>query len=622
MLSNKFKPETLFDMLNKKIIIALTTTLSLFLTQNESFSAEPGANSGVLLQEDKNAPGMIDTTTLPHIMDRSKKPAQDCDTKIKVSKIVIVGNQKLSENFLQNALKKDEREIFPTQANPKLLSLCDFHSMSSDLTNLYHQKGYVLSFAVIPPQQIKNGVLIIRIVEGKIGKVKVTNNSLVSTKFLNDIVNRNLPAGQVLEKAPLEESVYYIRDLSQGEVSPVAAPGEKSGTSDIAMNVKGPDNERFGGSTVSLDDWGNPYTGSERLTGNLNVNDLAGRGDQLSVVTQITGNIFNPGLGPGMEYVQAGYMIPLTTFGTRAGMSFTALNYKIIDTTLANLTGTGTGEIFNVFLNQTFVHRKREDINLRLDYSHYVLSDIFGSGTNTLNDNRNLDVLSLELNGSHRLPGNHKDIQTTASWSINGAIGNVGFTNSQAQAVDSGTLQTGGTFYKVNGTGGTWTYFTGDPKWFFGVIDPNKMSFFFKTSGQLASKNLDPSQQFVLGGPESVASYAEGLLAGSQGALGQIELRYDYVRENQNLIMGKLFYDEGYINVDRFLPIQGPNSAFLGGPGVGIDLKHKSWSGSLAVSVPVGSQPVLVSDNIPGAVSFNPTGSMPIQIWGQVNYKW
>jgi len=614
--------------------IAIFFAAVVFFSPSLALAAEPSAGSGPPslsvgsptpgigrspLNEGPVQPGTIDTTTVKTILAHS--PKQDCTLKVSVTGIRIVGNTKFPEAVLERNLLKNHQKFQKTK-----LSLCRLHNMAARLTRFYHRHGYVLSFAVIPPQQIRNGQVTIRIVEGKVGQIRLSNKSLVSTDFLNAILSNRLKSGQVLEQAPLEEAVYYIRDLTnvsdqpKPSVSAVATPGKADASSDILINVNSKDS-LLSGSSVTLDDWGNPYTGAERLTGNLVVNSLAGRGDQLAITTQVTGNVFSPGLGPGMEYVHAGYTIPATTFGTRAGIGMTALNYRIIDTALTNLTGNGNGVILNAFVNQTFVHRKREDVNLNLEYDHYILSDVFGSGSNTLNDNRNLDVVTASLVGAHRLPVANRDIRTVASWSVQGSVGNVDFTNGQAQAVDSSTLQTGGLFYRANGSAGLWSYFEGDSRKC-QLFDPNKLSVFINAGGQLASKNLDPSQQFILGGPESVASYAEGLLAGSQGGMGQVEIRYDYVRTKDTTVMGKLFYDEGYIEVDRFLPIAGPNSAFLGGPGVGADLKDKNWSGSVAVSVPVGAQPVLVSDNIPGAVSFNPTGFMPVQVWIQAGYKW
>ena len=595
----------------------------------------PGA--GTLLNEAPSVPstnpdsGLIDTKSLPKIL--KTPPKQDCHVKVPVKTVKFSGNKKFSSSFLEGYALTSIAKMKDVKDNR--LSLCDLHDLAADITTLYHKNGYLLSFAVIPAQQIKDGVVLIRVVEGKIGKNNLINHTRVSSSFLNAILEERLPPGQVLEKGQYEEAVYYIRDLTGTKFTPVASPGDKPGTSNLSFDLSnGKDNAQVGNglftnSSVLFDDWGNPYTGSERMTGNLVLNSLAGRGDTLDITTQVTGNLFNPGLGPGMEYANARYVIPVNARGTRLGIGMTALNYKIIDTALTNLAGNGNGVIMTAFLQQTFVHRKREDIDLNLEYDHYILSDVFGSGSNLLNDNRTLDVLTTSLTGAHRLSGAKKDVQTVASWSLNGALGNVNFTNGQAAAIDASSLQTAGEFYRFQGNAGVWAYFddTEIPgvKWF----DPTKPTFFVNPGGQLASKNLDPSQQYILGGPESVASYAEGLLAGSQGALGQFEFRYDYIQDpetKQPVLMGKLFYDEGYLEVDRFLPVAGPNSAVIGGPGAGIDWQgngtYKGMSASFSVSVPIGPQPTLVSDNIPGAVSFNPTGFMPIQLWVQAGYKW
>jgi len=623
---------------NKKIIILLIFFLSTIAALNGvrkiAFAEGPTTGVGTLLNEAPTLPsndpdsGLIDPTTLPKIL--KTVPKQDCRVKIPVKTIIFLGNTKFSSSFLEKYVKTKISETKNIKNNE--LSLCNLHTLAADITTLYHNKGYLLSFAVIPAQQIKNGVIKIRIVEGKIGKNILTDHTRVSKSFLNAILQERLPAGQVLEKDQYEEAVYYIRDLTGATFTPVASPGDKPETSNLSFELGNKNdntqvgNGLFTNSSVLFDDWGNPYTGSERMTSNLVLNSLAGRGDVLDITAQITGNLFNPGLGPGMEYTNARYVIPVNTLGTRVGIGLTALNYRIIDTALTNLAGNGNGVIMTAFLSQTFVHRKREDIDLDLEYDHYILSDVFGSGSNLLNDNRTLDVLTATLGGTHRLSGAKKDIQTVASWSLNGSVGNVNFTNGQAAAVDASSLQTAGEFYRFQGNAGIWGYF--DDTGYLSHIkcfDPNKLSFFVNVGGQLASKNLDPSQQYILGGPESVASYAEGLLAGSQGAMGQAELRYDYIQDKDTgkpILMGKVFYDEGYLEVDRFLPVTGPNSAIIGGPGVGVDMNINKYSGSFSVSVPIGPQPTLVSDNIPGAVSFNPTGFMPIQIWVQAGYKW
>lgn len=561
------------------------------------------AGVGLELQEAPNGLNNVKTPSktpsLPEVNPGTSKKLMDCKTKIHISGIKFVGNKLISSLVLTRL----------TEKHPIEMSMCDLHMVTRKITDYYHNQGFLLSFAVIPPQDLKNGIVVIRVIEGKLDQAKVIHNkSLVSTKFLQEILDHYLHSGEVLKTDTLAQAVYNIQDISSGVGKATASPGQKVETSNIFMDVSSAQT-RTSGSSVTVDDYGNPYTGAERLTGTLNLNSLTGLGDQLAITTQVTGDIFTPGLGAGMEYAHINYTVPVTTFGTRIGFGATALNYRIIDPALANIMGTGNGVIFTAFINQTLLHNEKNYTTLNLEYDHYVLSDIFGSGTSTLNDNRNLDVATATLAGTSNHNG-YKNLPLTINYSLSGSAGNVGITNAQADTIDSGTLKTGGLFFKGNAMSSLLAYVS------------NKDSVFTSLSGQLASKNLDPSMQYILGGPESVSAYAEGLFAGDQGFLAQFELRHDWIRDSSNNLVTKVFYDEGYIEVNRFVLTNGINSTYMGGPGVGVEDNTLHWTSSLAVSIPVGNSPSLVSNNIPGAVSFNPSGSTPIEIWLQVGYKW
>ena len=50
--------------------------------------------------------------------------------------------------------------------------------------------------------------------------------------------------------------------------------------------------------------------------------------------------------------------------------------------------------------------------------------------------------------------------------------------------------------------------------------------FLVKVAGQKASRNLDSSEEFYLGGPNGVRAYAQGEGAGDEGLLSTAELRW------------------------------------------------------------------------------------------------
>jgi len=112
-------------------------------------------------------------------------------------------------------------------------------------------------------------------------------------------------------------------------------------------------------------------------------------------------------------------------------------------------------------------------------------------------------------------------------------------------------------------------------------------------SGQQASKNLDSSEKFSLGGANSVRAYPQGEGIGDQGYLATLELRHNVTGDLQ----GTLFYDTGSITINRD-PFGAPaaNSLRLSGAGVGVNANlagtlikisvARRTDGGLPVSIP------------------------------------
>jgi hemolysin activation/secretion protein len=89
----------------------------------------------------------------------------------------------------------------------------------------------------------------------------------------------------------------------------------------------------------------------------------------------------------------------------------------------------------------------------------------------------------------------------------------------------------------------------------------------FKLSGQGASKNLDSSETFLLGGMGAVRAYPAGETAGDQSAIAQFE----YHRRLREGLRAFAFYDHGWIELHRnpWPGFSGRNQVQLKGAGAG-----------------------------------------------------
>ena len=115
--------------------------------------------------------------------------------------------------------------------------------------------------------------------------------------------------------------------------------------------------------------------------------------------------------------------------------------------------------------------------------------------------------------------------------------------------------------------------------------------------GQIASKNLDSSEKYSLGGYSSIRAYDMSVISGDQGYKLTTEYRKSVVQE---LISGSLqavvFYDIGRLQVMKNTITSDENFATLSGIGAGMNWAvAQGFSSSLSIAVPTGNLPSLLT---------------------------
>jgi hemolysin activation/secretion protein len=113
---------------------------------------------------------------------------------------------------------------------------------------------------------------------------------------------------------------------------------------------------------------------------------------------------------------------------------------------------------------------------------------------------------------------------------------------------------------------------------------------------QWASKNLDTSAQFFLGGPDTVRGYDTGALSGSQGDLLTAEFRHDFhLPSMPGRWQATLFADTGRVEVYKDAFVGGVNSGRASSAGVGLHWATPGeWFVDVSASSPIGATPALL----------------------------
>lgn len=507
-----------------------------------AFSAQ-GATSpdaGVLMQQVTPAAASfaINEGAGLHIQqaDGSKLPAS---MPFRVQRIEIRGHTLLSIESL-HALVAD--------SEGKKLSLPELGQLAQRLTDYYREQGYPLSRAIIPVQTVTAGVVHMVIIEGRYGEVRLNNSSRVNSSVASRLL-APLQTGKIISQRDLDRSLLLLSDINGLTVDATLKPGTLVGSAD--MDVSTLPLPALSGILV-VDNFGNRYTGQNRLNLALNYSNPLHLGDNLNMSVLSTGS--------GMAYGRLAYEILVNGQGSRAGIAYSNLSYKLGDA-LASLQAHGSAQSQSLWLRHPLLRSRNTNINAQLQYDGLLLQDQIDSSA--LQTRRQLQSVTGSLNGDARdvlLGGG------LTTWSVGMTAGQVRLGDADAQLSDAASAKTAGRF----------------SKWNISLTRLQNLSandsLFFSLSGQTARSNLDSSQKYSVGGPTNVRAYAMGTAAGDSAAVLSAELRHQLGWLARGRLTATAFFDSAYIVTNANPWVTGNNHTRLSGAGLGLNWAHpQQW---------------------------------------------
>jgi hemolysin activation/secretion protein len=420
--------------------------------------------------------------------------------------------------------------------------------LATQLANHYHLNGYPFASASLPAQDLKDGVLRIEIIEGRYGVISSSGEFLPedAAPFL-----ANLKTEDVIEAKLLERTMLIIDDLPMISVSPSVRPGQNYGTGDLDVRITR--NSVWDGE-LGLDNLGNRFTGENRVKGTLNGYSKFMFGDMVRLSAINTDQ--NMWLG------SLDYEAPLNGQGLRGQIGFAKTTYQL-GKDYTYLGASGFANVYTSKISYPVVRTQQHNLTLAVGYTEKQLQDRYvNSGTQ---NNKK----------SHAFPFSAYFDARDAFMGGGLTYGNIAYTHGHLSlddslsASDATSAQTQGGFNKLN----------------FEVARmqtlPADFSFFARYSAQLASKNLDSSERFNLGGIYGVRAYPIGEGMGDRGWVTQMELRYKF-----DQVMGFLLLDNG-TSTSNVRPWGGQLSAntHLAGKGFGARVQQeKGWNWEASLS--------------------------------------
>ena len=474
-----------------------------------------------------------------------------------VTSLLISGNTRFDTPTLHTLV---------AEAEGRTLTLPQLQALIVRLSDYYHAHGYPLARAIVPAQTIASGMVRIDIIEARYGLIDVENGSRVTEPLLHSTLS-SLQTGQPIEQRSLDHALLLLSDIPGLAVNATLKPGEAVGTSDLVVNTaSGP---ALAG-TVALDDFGNRYTGRARIGGTLEVLDPLRHGDVLSFSGLSSGG--------GMNYGRFGYDTLLNGAGTRIGVDYSALRYRLGDP-LAALDAHGTAEVTSLWAKHPFVRSTEVNLYGQFQYDRLQLHDHIDASAITTDRHLN--------DGTASLIGDIRDtlfLGGLTSWNIGFTVGQVDFDNLAAQAADAATVRSDGRF----------------SKWTANLYRLQTLSatntLYLALSSQWANRNLDASQKLVAGGVYTVRGYDMGAISADTGYVETAEWRHDMGTVWRGRWQVVAFIDSAQVTVNKNPWAPGKESAIVSGTGAGLNwVGADRWSVKSYLAARLGPTSALVA---------------------------
>ena len=528
----------------------------LFLMAPTSFAQETSAGSilqGIRSSSQENVlPQVAPNVELPKLDKQSNAKAVTFIAK----RFVFLGSTKVSAEILNG--------LVSGYLN-RPITFKDLKSATDIIAEYYREHGWLVRIQ-LPSQDVTEGVVTIEIIEATMGGVLIDNQSKrVSTARVEAWIYRAIPRATAISLTALDRALLTLNDLPDIQVASSLQEGKKRGETIVLLTVS--DKPLLDGA-VSVDNFGQSSTGQNRATANLNINGPLGLGEQVNVYGLYT---------EGTNYGRVALTVPLGSDGLRAGINTSYLNYRVLNPSLNSLGANGTSTVNGAELTYPIIRSRPANLFLLTNYNYSNFSNYANYATQS---QYNTAVFQGGLNGNllDSFAGGG-----VSSASLVASGGTVNLNSSPSLGADQGQYgpQVNGNFTKLR----------------YGLnrlqgITPS-LSAYLGTSGQIASKNMDSSEQLYLGGPYAVRAYATGQGNASQGNLMTFELRQSLPF---NLLLTG-FYDYGsiqtyknpntYLTTNNTYVLQGLGSSIGWNAPLGLQIKA-IWAmrtGSLPASV-------------------------------------
>ncbi len=466
----------------------------------------------------------------------TSSPAPSDTTPIPVRKIEVVGS---------TILKPSDIEPITRPLEGRNVTLEELRQAADAITQLYLNRGFITSRAILTDQTIVEGVVTIQIVEGAIEQIEIEGNQRLKSSYIRRRIE--LGTRPPLNREKLEDQLRLLKaDPLLSNVEASLRPGTELGKSILVVRVT--EAPAFIGFT-SVDNYSPPSVGSVRLGLGLGYRNLTGNGDEIFASYYHT-------TPSGADVFDFNYRIPINPKNGTVQLRVAPSRNRIIASEFRDLDIRGTSEVYEISYRQPLVRTPREEFALSAGFTlqngqTFLFNDLgfpFGFGPDT-DGNSRTRVLKFGQDYVKRDPNGAWALRSQFSF----GLGILNATENADPIPDGRFFAWLGQVQRVQRLGTNHLLIAG-------------------FDAQLTPNGLLPSQQFVIGGGQSLRGFRQNARSGDNGFRFSIEDRIALIRDEAGMPTLQVipFADLGMVWNKSDNPNPLPSQKFLAGVGVGL----------------------------------------------------
>lgn len=504
-----------------------TAQIRSLITQSET------PNRDRFLQLDRNSLPPIKPQEEPVLPQENPKLSPEFeeeneDIEIPIKRIKVTGSSVFSSQELSQIIQSLEG---------KNIKISELKKLAKTITNKYLELGYITSRAIVPQQEIREGIVEIKIIEGSIANIQIEGNNRLRESYIKDRLELGTETPVRVDN--LEGQLQLLRsNQTINNIEANIQPAEGEGASSLVVKVDEASPWLYG---AELNNYGTVATGAEKLGLSLGYQNLTGNSDTLSFG-------FTQALGANSQSYNASYSLPLNAKDGTLQLRTNINRNEIVSEDFEDLNLEGDSELYEVSFRQPLTRTLQKELALSVGFSFQESRDFFNGVR--LNQTNRTSVIKFGQDYTKR------DVKGV--WAFRSQF-SLGFDGSEE---DEDVLLAGGEL-----PDDVFVSWLGQTQRLQRLGANNLL--IMQADVQLTPNRLSPSEQFVIGGVQSVRGYRQNARLGENGLRLSVEDRITLIKNkaDQPLFQIAPFADLGIVGGDS---TEDTDNNFLAGIGLGL----------------------------------------------------